>query len=157
MKINNYLEILDKLPEKPFNDARVEVSVMLDRLKDNNLFNTIVFNYVEYIENNIIKYKWECATNIDIDYKLNGIYLSINNRYLVYKLYELFQTFKFKNLSYDSPNDKYFYINFKERFWCYNESKSIDYTFISDSEILENIFIRSINEYCNGIPIVWED
>jgi hypothetical protein len=56
-----------------------------------------------------------------------------------------------------TSNIKSCYINFREKMWFLSDNKNDKFYYIDDDLMIERIFIASLNEYPNGVPIIWED
>lgn len=160
MKIKDYLNIMERLPKCYHSNNREKVSFLdyenkLDGLK----YNVIEFKETSYRDiNNNIKCRWVMVSNIKINYKVDEIHISCSDDFIYYTLITLCKEFNFKSdIQFRDDKRRYFYINFKSKFWCFDINNYEDTYYIDDDLILRNIFYESVNEYPNGIPIIWED
>jgi len=162
IKIKDYLDILEKLPQTPFQKERVEMSYYVDNkniIESKNIsYGRLEFVQIPYKDHmNRIRYRWKEVEEPNIDYKVNDIYIKSTNDLIFASLIDLTHTYKFKNLATMTSNIKSCYINFREKMWSLYDNKYDKFYYIDDDLIIERIFIASLNEYPNGIPIIWED
>lgn len=160
MKIKKYLDIIEKLPRNPYTKERVELPYLMENKFDfyNPTYDKIEFIQVSHTDSmGNIKYEWKMINNIDIDYKVDDIFIITSNNLIFTTLIDLTYTYKFKNWTSIDRNINSYYINFRDKFWALDDSRYEKFYRINDTKIMENIFIESLNEYTNGIPIIWED
>lgn len=161
MRIKDYLDIFDRLPQTPHHENKLEYSYLDDgRLVNGNdtSYDKLEFVQTSYIDNmNRVKFKWKEVTKPNIDYKVDDIYIKTTNDLIFTTLIDLTYKYKFKNWTTMTSNMKSCYIDFRSKSWSILDSKCDKFYYVDDEEIIEKIFITSLNEYTNGIPIIWED
>lgn len=164
MKIKNYLEIIEKLPQMPYQKERVEFAYYndtipnLDSGNSNFLYDKIEFIQAPYRDYmNKVKYRWEVKNKLNIDYKVDDIFIKTTNDLILASLIDLTHKYKFQHWVTMTSNIKSCYIDFKSKSWGLADTKYDKYYYVDDDEIIEKMFIASLNEYPNGVPIVWED
>jgi hypothetical protein len=156
MKIKDYLDILDRLPQTPYHQTKIECSYNLggDRL---------TYNKLEFFQSSYkdrmgrVKYQWRVDEIPNIDYKVDSIYIKTSNDLIFATLIDLTYKYKFKNRTTMTSNMKSCYIDFRSKSWSILDSGCDKFYYVDDEEIFENIFYSSVNEYPNGVPIIWED
>jgi hypothetical protein len=168
MKIKSYLKAIEKLPQTLSSSHNISISVSndiemleLDSQRDRFSYEMISFTQVPYKKSNgKLEYKWVRDSKIDIDYRINDIYMLLDD-VTFFNFLGLVKSYNFNlnNFDYYSHMNMVIYINFKSKSAYFLNAKKIreEYFYINDEEILENIFFANINEYPNGVPIIWED
>jgi hypothetical protein len=106
---------------------------------------------------NRVKFKWKEVTKPNIDYKVDNIYIKTTNDLIFATLINLTYEYKFKTWTTMTSNMKSCYIDFRSKTWSLVDSKCDKFYYVEDEGIIEKIFYSSVNEYPNGIPIIWED
>lgn len=168
MKIKDYLEILDKLPQTPFHQTTIDCTYLDegDRISNdfiNNNFNshnykTLRFNQERYFDTmKRVKYRWKVDKPPNIDYKVDSIYIKTSNDLIFATLIHLAHKYKFKNWTTMASNMKSCYIDFRTKTFSIFDSKTDKFYYVEDEEIIEKIFYNSVKEYPNGIPLIWDD
>lgn len=161
MKIKNYLELLDRLPPTPHHQTKLDFAY-IDEGKivngDATVYDKIEFIQISYKDSmNKFKYRWKEVTEINIDYKVDDIYIKTTNDLVFATLIDLAYKYKFKNWTAMTSNMKSCYIDFRCKYWSITDSKVDKFYYVDNEEIIEKIFFNSVNEYPNGVPIIWED
>lgn len=161
MRIKDYLDILDRLPQTPHHQNKVECSCFLEggRLVNSNAtsYDKLVFVQNSYHDGTgRTKYRWNEITQPNIDYKVDDIYIKIANDLVYATLSNLIYKYKFKDWTPITSNIKSCYINFNSKTWASVDSKCDKFYYVEDEGIMEKIFYSSVNEYPNGIPIIWD-
>ena len=146
MKIKNYLEIVDRLPQVPYSCEVIEVAY----LKENHgyeyelPYNKITFHQKEYYDNREIKYKWVMRDEMDIDYNVDEIYIT-TNKFTSSYLNNLIHRYKFNWYSEDYYESKFFYIDFINKichsFKNISNNTYQDYLYVEDEKIIDKIFL----------------
>lgn len=160
MNIKYYLKIINNLPDTPYHYERFKTTYLLSQVSDvNKQYDTIEFIQIKNVNSGgIVKYSWSPASKINIDYKVDDIKLFASNDIVYYEIINLLRKYKFKFLSYPYKNYRGFHIDFNYKGVGILESKtSEDYYYVDDSQIIESIFFESLNEYSNGVPLIWGD
>jgi len=160
MKIKEYLDIIDRLPQLPFQKEKVEFCYLENDFKigDTVLYNKIEFIQYQYVDRmNKPQYRWKVVTDPKIDYKVDDIYIKSTNNLIFASLIDLTYRYNFKQWTPITSNITSCYINFRSKMWALSDSKCDKFYCIDDDNIIENIFMSSLNEYPNGVPIIWED
>lgn len=166
MKIKDYLSMVENLPKLPFYKEKIEKFYVDQKIKiedcdiesTNVIFNTIQFKQVSYTDiNGSIKYRWSVNGNPKIDYRVDNIHIKTTNGLIYATITDLLYRHGFKNYSVFDTNRNSCYIDFKNRFWSLDNDRFAEYHCIDDDEIIYNIFFESLNEYPNGVPLIWED
>ena len=156
MRIKDYLDMVEKLPQTPFEKEMVEFAC--HNYNKNLSYTKLQFIQVPYKDHmNRVRYRWKEVEKPNIDYKVNDIFISSTNDLVFASLIDLTHRYKFKNGTFMTSDIKSCYINFKSKIWYLSDTKYDKFYRIDDDEIIEKLFITSLNEYPNGIPIIWED
>lgn len=162
MKIKDYLDILDRLPQTPHHQNKVECTYFLEgsRLVSGNATS---YDKIEFFQSSYkdrmgrIKYRWKVGEEPNIDYKVDDIYIKTTNDLIFATLINLTYEYKFKTWTVMTSNMKSCYIDFRSKTWSLVDSKCDKFYYVEDEGIIEKIFYSSVNEYPNGIPIIWGD
>ena len=160
MNVKQYLEIIDKLPEMPYMNEKIEMAYTekYDVYEDIVSYKKVTFVQKQFIHKGKIKYRWMVTNNIDIDYSVDEIYIVSSNDLVFATLIDLLHRYKFNSWTPISNKLKFCYINFRSKNFAFVENNKYDkFYYVDDDKIIQNIFISSINEYPNGIPIIWEN
>lgn len=165
MKIKDYLRVIKNLPELPYSQEKVQFMTMDEPIYNSNFINNSINNFkkIEFIQDPYtdrfgkIKYRWKEANKVNIDYKVDNIYIKSTNDLIFATLIDLTYKYNFKNWTSISSNMKSCYIDFEFKSWAICDSLVDEFYCIDDDSIIENIFMSSLNEYPNGVPIIWED
>jgi hypothetical protein len=161
MRIKDYLDILDRLPQTPHHQNKLECSYLDDGRLVNS--NATTFNKLEFFQSSYkdrmgrVKYRWKVGEEPNIDYKVDDIYIKTTNDLIFTTLIDLTYKYNFKTWTVMTSNMKSCYIDFRSRSWAILDSKCDKFYYVEDEGIIEKIFYSSVNEYPNGIPIIWGD
>lgn len=162
MRIKDYLDMIENLPQIPFERETFEFAYYNNN-KDildgkNPSYSKLQFIQEPYRDKmNRVLFRWKEVEKPNIDYKVNDIFISSTNDLVFASLIDLTHRYKFKNGTFMTSDIKSCYINFKSKIWYLSDTKNDKFYCIDDDEIIEKLFITSLNEYPNGIPIIWED
>ena len=162
MRIKDYLDILDRLPQTPHHQNKLEYTYFLEGGGWVN-GNVASYNKLEFFQSSYkdrmgrVKYRWKVGEEPNIDYKVDDIYIKTTNDLIFTTLIDLTYKYNFKTWTVMTSNMKSCYIDFRSKSWSILDSKCDKFYYVEDEGIIEKIFYSSVNEYPNGIPIIWED
>ena len=162
MRIKDYLDILDRLPQTPHHQNKLEYTYFLEGGGWVN-GNVASYNKLEFFQSSYkdrmgrVKYRWKVGEEPNIDYKVDDIYIKTTNDLIFTTLIDLTYKYNFKNWTTMTSNMKSCYIDFRSKSWSILDSKCDKFYYVEDEGIIEKIFYSSVNEYPNGIPIIWGD
>lgn len=162
MRIKDYLDILDRLPQTPHHQNKLEYTYFLEGGGWVN-GNVASYNKLEFFQSSYkdrmgrVKYRWKVGEEPNIDYKVDDIYIKTTNDLIFTTLIDLTYKYNFKNWTTMTSNMKSCYIDFRSKSWTILDSKCDKFYYVEDEGIIEKIFYSSVNEYPNGIPIIWGD
>ena len=96
MKIKDYLDILDRLPQTPHHQNKFECPYFNDGGELANGNTNTYYNKLVFIQNSYndskgrTKYRWEEITEPNIDYKVDNIYIKTTNDLIHCLCYHVF-------------------------------------------------------------------